>query len=138
MQRPKKASEEKLPPPPELKMVKKQTNLKPQDPLFKIKFILNKEAEIKEKIEAFNEDDTPNLDEFDLNYWDGGKIRRFPHSEKMIETAPKEEDLTDIIASFFKESGIERGIKNWRNTLDIYIDSLEEWDDVVGGRVRDR
>ena len=56
----------------------------------------------------------------------------------MITTVPKEEELTEILVSFFKESGIERGVKNWRNSLDIYIDSLEEWDDIVGGRVRDR
>ena len=46
------------------------------------------------------------LDQFDLNYWDGRKMRRFSNSEKMIEPVPKEEELTDIIVSFFKESGI--------------------------------
>lgn len=75
---------------------------------------------------------------FDLNYWDSRRIRRFKNMSRMISTVPKEEELTEIIISFFKESGIERGVRNWRNTLDIYIDSLEEWDDVVGGRTRDR
>ena len=40
--------------------------------------------------------------------------------------------------SFFKQSGIERGVRNWRGTLDLYVEGLEEWDDVVGGRVKDR
>lgn len=40
--------------------------------------------------------------------------------------------------AFFKESSIEKGIKNWRNNVDIFVDSLEEWDDVIGGRNRDR
>ena len=78
------------------------------------------------------------MDEFDLNFWDSRKIRRFHNSESMIETMPKEEDLTDILVSFFKKNGIDESIRNWRNTLDPYIDSLEEWDDVVGGRIRDR
>ena len=76
--------------------------------------------------------------DFDLNYWDSRKKRNFKDVGKMITTVPKEEELTEILVSFFKESGIERGVKNWRNSLDIYIDSLEEWDDIVGGRVRDR
>ncbi len=46
--------------------------------------------------------------------------------------------MTFILVSFFKESTIERGLKNWRNNVDIYVDSLEEWDDVIGGRTRDR
>ena len=40
--------------------------------------------------------------------------------------------------AFFKECGIEKGIKNWRNGVDIFVDELEEWDDVIGGRNRDR
>ena len=63
---------------------------KPQDPLFKIKFNFKKDHEIKEKVEEFDEDDNPQLDEFDLNFWDGRKIRRFPNPESMIETMPKE------------------------------------------------
>jgi hypothetical protein len=42
------------------------------------------------------------------------------------------------LVAFFKESSIEKGIKNWRNNVDIFVDSLEEWDDVIGGRNRDR
>jgi hypothetical protein len=56
----------------------------------------------------------------------------------MIEIAPFEEELTEILVAFFKESSIEKGIKNWRNNVDIFVDSLEEWDDVIGGRNRDR
>lgn len=40
--------------------------------------------------------------------------------------------------AFFKESAIEKGVRNWRNNVDIFVDSLEEWDDVIGGRNRDR
>ena len=62
------------------------------------------------------------------------KKRNFKDVGKMITTVPKEEELTEILVSFFKESGIERGVKNWRNSLDIYIDSLEEWDDIDPNR----
>lgn len=65
------------------------------------------------------------LIDFDLNLWDSRKIRNFKNVSTLIRTEPREEELTDILVSFFKENGIERGIKNWRNTLDIYIDSLE-------------
>ena len=33
---------------------------------------------------------------------------------------------------------MDKGIKNWRNGVDIFVDELEEWDDVIGGRNRDR
>ncbi len=56
----------------------------------------------------------------------------------MIDITPFEEELTEILVAFFKESSIEKGIKNWRNNVDIFVDSLEEWDDVIGGRNRDR
>jgi hypothetical protein len=56
----------------------------------------------------------------------------------MIEITPFEEELTEILVNFFRESSIERGIKNWKNNVDIFVDSLEEWDDVIGGRTRDR
>ncbi len=108
------------------------------EPLFKIKLIFDKNQKIEEEIHQYDEDEQLTLINFDLNFWDTRRIRRFKNMNKLISTIPKEEELTEIIISFFKENGIERGIKNWRNTLDIYIDSLEEWDDVVGGRSRDR
>jgi hypothetical protein len=43
----------------------------------------------------------------------------------MIEIAPFEEELTDILVAFFKECGVEKGIKNWRNGVDIFVDELE-------------
>lgn len=42
----------------------------------------------------------------------------------MIEITPFEEELTEILVAFFKECGIEKGIKNWRNNVDIFVDSL--------------
>lgn len=108
------------------------------EPLFKIKLIFDNNQKIEEEIHQYDEDEQLTLINFDLNFWDTRRIRRFKNMNKLISTIPKEEELTEIIISFFKENGIERGIKNWRNTLDIYIDSLEEWDDVVGGRSRDR
>ena len=108
------------------------------EPLFKIKFTFDRDYPIKEELEKFDEENLPNIYQFDLNFWDLQQMRRFKNPEEMITPVPKEEELTEILISFFKESGIERGIKNWRNSLDIYIDSLEEWDEVVGGRVRDR
>lgn len=75
---------------------------------------------------------------FDLNLWDSNRIREYENSVDMIEITPFEEELTEILVAFFKESSIEKGIKNWRNNVDIFVDSLEEWDDVIGGRNRDR
>ena len=65
-------------------------------------------------------------------------MRDFENSVEMIEITPFEQELTDILVAFFKESAIEKGVRNWRNNVDIFVDSLEEWDDVIGGRNRDR
>ena len=85
-----------------------------------------------------DEDYQKTLSDFDLNYWDKNQYRTFDKCEEKVSITPQENDLTFILVSFFKESTIERGLKNWRNNVDIYVDSLEEWDDVIGGRTRDR
>lgn len=85
-----------------------------------------------------NEEYKKTLADFDLNYWDNNQLRNFVNCQEMVRIIPQQSDLTLILLSFFKGCTIERGIKNWRNDVDIYIDSLEEWDDVIGGRTRNR
>jgi hypothetical protein len=75
-------------------------------------------------VRDFGEDEPKNLLKFDLNYWDSSRIREFENSEDLIEITPFEEELTEILVAFFKESSIEKGIKNWRNNVDIFVDSL--------------
>ena len=42
----------------------------------------------------------------------------------MVGINPIDEQLIDILASFFKDSSIERGVKSWRNNVDVYVDAL--------------
>lgn len=71
-----------------------------------------------------DEDEPKNLLKFDLNFWDCNRIREYDNSVDMIDITPFEEELTEILVAFFKESSIEKGIKNWRNNVDIFVDSL--------------
>lgn len=87
-------------------------------------FKLNLKKTLKERIRDFDEDEPKNLLKFDLNFWDLNKIREFEDSVDLIEIAPFEEELTEILVAFFKESSIEKGIRNWRNNVDIFVDSL--------------
>lgn len=93
---------------------------------------------MQETVRKFDEDEKRTLDKFDLNYFEKDEVRLFHNAEDAVAVVPKEEELTEILVSFFKDSSIERGVKNWRNTVDIYVEALEEWDDVIGGRTRDR
>lgn len=116
----------------------KKDDKKKMQSILKVVFRLNDEKAVKERVRDIDEDEPKNLLKFDLNLWDSNRIREYENSVEMIEIAPFEEELTEILVAFFKESSIEKGIKNWRNNVDIFVDSLEEWDDVIGGRNRDR
>lgn len=102
----------------------KKDDKKKMQPILKVVFRLNELKQPQERIRELDEDEPKNLLKFDLNYWDINKIREYSNSVEMIEIAPFEEELTEILVAFFKDSAIEKGVKNWRNNVDIFVDSL--------------
>ena len=89
--------------------------------LFQVKFDYNDQVHIDSSVRKFDEDEKRTLDKFDLNYWEKEEVREFPTATNVVTIIPKEEELTELLVSFFKDSSIDRGIKNWRNHVDIYV-----------------